>query len=383
MDQQQLRELAAALVKIPSENPLDGPVGETKGERRLAEFVASTLREAGISCELQESVPGRPNVLARVPGESEETVWFDAHLDTVSAEGMEFEPYQARIEGDLLQGRGAADDKGSIAAMMAALIRLARSGSKPPATVLFTATADEEYKMRGMQGLLDSGVTARAAVIGEPTGLEVVAAHKGVVRFSVITRGKAAHGSVPDAGENAIYKMAKVVQALEAYAKRGVGISSHPLLGRGTLNVGVIRGGEYVNVVPDSCVVEIDRRILPGEEPRKAVSELRSYLANAVEDVDAEVTSPTLTVPGMDLPGDHPLAVAVLEAVKQITGKAALGTMSGATHAGPLNRAGIPAVVFGPGAMGQAHTATEALDLNQLAQAADIYELLMRNGATP
>lgn len=383
MDQQQLRELAVELVRIPSENPLEGPVGETKGEGRLAEFVSSKLREAGIACEFQESVPERPSVLARIPGESEESVWFDAHLDTVSAEGMEFEPYQARIEGDLLYGRGAADDKGSMAAMMAALIRVARSGSKPPATVLFTATADEEYRMRGIQGLLAAGVKARVAVIGEPTGLEVVAAHKGVVRFSVITKGKAVHGSCPEAGENAIYKMAQVVRALEAYAKRGVGIATHPLLGRGTLNVGVIRGGEYVNVVPDRCVVEIDRRILPGEEPRKAVSELRSYLANAVEEVDAEVTSPSLTVPGMDLPGDHPLARAVLEAVKQVTGKAALGTMSGATHAGPLSEAQIPAVVFGPGAMGQAHTATEVLDLNQLAQAADIYELLMRNGVTP
>ena len=406
MDQHQLRQLAAELVRIPSENPLDGPVGEGKGEAALAEFVASYLRDAGVACELRDAVPGRPSVVARVPGAGlpaealalqtpsqaeeagpaeagEEAIWFDAHLDTVSAVGMEFDPYAARVEGDVLYGRGASDDKASMAAMMAALIRVAQSGVRPPADIIFTATADEEYRMRGLHSLLEGGLTARAGIIGEPTGLRVITAHKGVVRVTITTRGKAAHGSDPDAGVNAIYKMARVVQALEAYAKGGAGIEAHPILGRGTLSVGVIRGGEYVNVVPDRCVIEVDRRVLPGEEGRKAVSELRNYLSNALEDIEAEVSPPTFLVPGLDLSAEHPLAEAAVAAVKQITGKASLGGMAGATHAGPLGRAGIPAVVLGPGAMGQAHTSTERLDLIQLEKAADVYELLMRNGAMP
>ena len=401
MDGAQLRDLAAELVRIPSENPLDGPVGGGKGEAALAEFVASYLRDAGVACELRDAVPGRPSVVARLPGAGlpaetlepqspsqaeeagpaeagEEAIWFDAHLDTVSAAGMESDPYAGRVEGDVLYGRGASDDKASMAAMMAALIRVAQSGVQPPATIIFTATADEEYRMRGLHSLLESGLTARAAIIGEPTGLKVITTHKGVVRFTITTRGKAAHGSDPDAGVNAIYKMARVVQALEAYAKGGGGFDTHPILGKGTLSVGVIRGGEYVNVVPDRCVVDIDRRVLPGEEGRRVVPELRNYLSNALEDIEFEVSPPGLLVPGLDLSGEHPLAVAALAAVKQVTGKASLGGMAGATHAGPLSKAGISALVLGPGAMGQAHTSTEQLDLTQLEQAADIYELLMR-----
>jgi acetylornithine deacetylase len=383
------------MVAIPSVNPLDGPVGDGRGEAELAAYVHTQLTEAGIWCELRDALPGRPSVLARLPGASEDAVWFDAHLDTVSAEGMAFEPLQrgadgasplfaARTEGDVLYGRGSADDKGSLAAMMAALIRVAGDAVQPPATVIFTATADEEYQMRGLRSLLDSGLRARAAIVGEPTGLEIIVAHKGVARFQVVTRGKAVHSSRPDEGLNAIYAMAAVVQALEAYAKGGVGRESHPLLGRATLSVGIIRGGEYVNVVPDRCQIDVDRRLLPGEEGRRAVTDVRTYLHNAVgQEIDLEVTGPTLLVPGLDISEAEPLVQAALAAAKQVVGRASINGMTGTTHAGPLREAGIPALVFGPGAMGQAHTAAEQLDLSQVEQAAAFYEVLMRNGATP
>jgi len=381
MDQAELRQLAAELVRIPSVNPLDSPVGDGYGEARLAGYIETRLREAGLSVELREAAPGRPSVVARLAGDREEALWFDAHLDTVSAGNMAFEPFEGRIEGDRLYGRGAADDKASLAAMMAALINVARSGSKPPLTVIFTGTADEEYRMRGLRSLLDSGLRARGAIVGEPTGLEIVIAHKGVARFSIATRGKAAHSSRPEEGVNAIYRMARVVQALEAYAKGGVGRETHPLLGKATLSVGVIRGGKHVNVVPDRCEIDVDRRLLPGEDARRAVAQVKAYLSTAVEDVDVEVIGPTLTVPGLSVSSEEPLVQGVAQAVREVTGKAPLTGMMGATHAGPLVAAGIPALVMGPGAMGQAHTATEELDLAQLDQAAAIYEALMRNGA--
>jgi acetylornithine deacetylase len=381
MDAGELRKLAAGLVAIPSVNPLAGPIGDGKGEAEVAAFVASRLQDAGIECELRETLPGRPSVVARIPGESEEALWFDAHLDTVSGDDMEFEPFTPQVEDDLLRGRGAADDKGSLAAMMAAMMALAGSGEKPPATVILTATADEEYQMRGLLALIESGLRARAAVVGEPSGLEVVIAHKGVARFRVATKGKSVHSSQPDQGVNAIYRMGKVIQALEAYAKGGVGREAHPLLGKATLSVGVIRGGDHVNVVPDRCEIEVDRRLLPGEEARKAVGEVRSYLGSTVEeDVGLELIGPDLVVPGLSLRADDPLVQAVSAVLKEVTGKAPANGMMGTTHAGPLAQAGIPAVVFGPGAMGQAHTATEQLDLNQLEQAAAVYEKLMRGG---
>ncbi len=381
MEQADLRKLAAEMVAIPSVNPLDGPVGEGRGEAELAAYVESRLREAGVETERRESVPGRPSLVARLPGAREEAIWFDAHLDTVSGEGMAFEPFAARVEGDILYGRGAADDKGSLAAMMAALLDLARAGERPPLSVILTATADEEHQMRGLYGLLDSGLRAQGAVVGEPTGLEVVIAHKGVCRLSVATRGKSVHSSRPEEGVNAIYRMAKVVQVLEAYAKGGVGRETHPLLGKATLSVGVIRGGEHVNVVPDRCEIDVDRRLLPGEEARKAVAQVKAYLASALdEDVGLEVTGPTLAVPGLSLNSDHALAQGVAQAVRAVTGKASFGGMTGTTHAGPLASAGIPALVVGPGATGQAHTAAEELELRQLEQAAEIYRLIMQTG---
>jgi acetylornithine deacetylase len=383
MDRERLTKLVADLVAIPSINPLEGPLTEGRGEAQLAAFVHSYLQEAGIECELRDALPGRPNVVARLPGASEEAVWFDAHLDTVSAEGMQFEPFAARIEGDQLFGRGSADDKGSLAAMIAALLEVAASGTPPPATILLTATADEEHQMTGLRTLLDSGLQARAAIVGEPTGLEIITAHKGVCRFQITTRGKAVHSSRPEEGVNAIYRMASIVQALEAYAKGGVGSGAHPLLGRATLSVGVIRGGEYVNVVPDSCLIDVDRRLLPGEEGRPAVIDVRTYLTNvADEGLDFEVSDPLLLVPGLDIRGDDPLVQAAAAAIKQVTGKAHLNGMTGTTHAGPLTEAGIPSLVVGPGAMGQAHTATEQLDLTQVEQAAAIYQALMLSGAT-
>ncbi len=384
MEREQLVELVTELVRIPSVNPLEGPVGEGRGEKQVAEFVESWLRQTGVECELREAAAGRPSVVARVEGESEEAVWFDAHTDTVSGEGMEFEPFAARVEGEKLYGRGAADDKGSLGAMMAALTEVAGDGSKPPATVILTATADEEYRMRGLLGLLEEGLAerrVRAGIVGEPTGLEIVIAHKGVARFKIATKGRSVHSSRPEDGVNAIYHMGRVVGALEAYAKGGVGRDTHPLLGKGTLSVGVIRGGEYVNVVPDRCEIEVDRRLLPGEEGRAALNAVRTYLNSAVEEeVGLEVVGPDLVVPGLNVSADSELVQAVGAAVKEVTGKAPLSGMTGTTHAGQMMQAGIPAVVFGPGGVGEAHTAGEELELAQLEQAAAVYEALMRSG---
>jgi acetylornithine deacetylase len=382
MERDELRQLASDMVAIPSVNPLDGPIGEERGEQAMALFVQSRLQAAGIVAELTEAAPGRPSVLARLPGEREEALLFDAHLDTVSGAGME-SPFQPRVENDTLSGRGAADDKGSLAAMMAALIDVARAGGRPPYTILLTATADEEYRMSGMNGLLESQrIAPRAAVVGEPTSLEVVVAHRGVARFAISTVGKAAHGSRPEEGVNAIYRMARVVQALEHYARGGVGRDMHPLLGKATLSVNVIRAGEYANVIPDYCEVIVDRRLLPNEDGRKVIVDVRTYLASAIEDdVGLHVSSPSLFVPGLSMSADDPWVKVVATAVKAVTGKLTISGLSGATHAGPLAQTGVPAVVLGPGSIGQAHTTTEALDLTQLEQAAEIYASLMRTGA--
>jgi acetylornithine deacetylase len=382
MEREQIRKLVADMVAIPSVNSLDDPPDNVRGESRLAAFIEMVLRNAGISCELREAAPGRSSIVARIPGESDEAIWFDAHIDTVSGEGMQFDPFSPRIEGDILYGRGSADNKGSAAAMMAALMGIAQSGVRPPLTVIFSGTADEEFRMRGLLSLLDAGITAKAAIVGEPTDLQVIVAHKGVARFKIITAGKAAHSSRPDLGVNAIYRMGKVIQALEAYARHGVGRESHPMLGKATLSVGVIRGGEYANIVPDRCEIQVDRRLLPGEEGRKAIADVRNYLVDAIPgDIGMEVTAPDILVPALDLSTQSPLVRAVSAKVREAVGKAPLEGMSGTTHAGQFVARDIPALVLGPGKLGQAHTATEELDLTQVEQAAQVYEALMRSGA--
>ena len=381
MDRTQLAKLAADLVAIPSVNPLEGPVGQDRGEKEIAHFVTSRLEEAGVACELRETILDRPSVLARVPGETEEAIWFDAHIDTVSPAGMAFEPFAARIEGEKLYGRGAADNKGSLAGMMAALIAVAKGGAELPATVIFTATADEEYRMLGVLGLLESGLRARAAVVGEPTDLTVIIGHKGFARFKVTTAGKAVHSSRPENGVNAIYRMSRAIRALETYADEVLPRDSLPLFGRRTLSVGVVRGGEYANVVPDRCEAEVDRRLLPGEDGAQAVADVRAYLASQLEgDLGVEVHDPHLMVPGYRVPSDHPFVQAVAAAVARVKGESSLQGMVAATHAGPIAAAGIPVVVLGPGDMGEAHTAEEALDLDSLEQSAAVYEALMRSG---
>ena len=235
--------------------------------------------------------------------------------------------------------------------------------------------------MRGLLGLIESGLTARCAVVGEPTGLDVVVANKGIIRFSVVTKGKAVHSSRPDEGVNAIYRMGRVVQALEAYAKGGVGREKHPLLGKATLSVGVIRGGEYVNVVPDRCEIDVDRRLLPGDDGRKVLMAVRDYLSSALEeDVGLEVSGPDLVIPPLDIPSGHALVQAVSSAAKDVVGRVSLRAMPGTTHAGQLMAAGIPALVFGPGGQGQSHTATEELSLSNLEKATAVYERLMLSG---
>jgi acetylornithine deacetylase len=176
--------------------------------------------------------------------------------------------------------------------------------------------------------------------------------------------------------------MARVVSALEHYAKGGIGRDTHPFLGKATLSVGVIRGGEYVNVIPDRCEIDVDRRLLPEEDGRRAVNDVRTYLASALEgDMELEVSAPKLLVPGLNTSVDDPWVQAVGAEVKQVTGKLSLVGNVATTHAGFISQAGIPALVLGPGSMGQAHTATETLNLVQLEQAAAIYESLMRSGA--
>jgi acetylornithine deacetylase/succinyl-diaminopimelate desuccinylase-like protein len=275
-------KLLSELIALPSVNPAFLPPGDVRaGEQRVADFVAVTAARAGLDIEFQKTLPGRVNLIARLRPKNRisRTILLAPHLDTVpAAHEKQFMP---RREGDRLFGRGACDTKGSVAAMLSAVCDLAKSGQRPRETeIIFAGLVDEESAQAGSRALAAGKLKADLAIVGEPTSLQVVTAHKGNIWLQLETQGKAAHGSRPELGRNAVHAMARVVDALETeYAAALRKRRQHPLLGHATVNVGTICGGTQPNIVPDACTITVDRRTLPGETEAEVKREIESFLA--------------------------------------------------------------------------------------------------------
>jgi acetylornithine deacetylase len=382
-------DLLAELVSINSANASMGAGGSHgSGERELAQRVAELGHDMGAQVSLDEALPGRPNVLVTLPPTGAGTgsprrLLFDVHLDTVPLEPMP-SALTPRIGGGRMWGRGACDTKSSLAAALVALQRLAAVPLRT-AEVCLIGTVDEEYLKTGIAHAVAGGLTADAAIVGEPTDLKPVIAHKGAVRWRLTTVGKAAHTSRPENGNNAIYQMVEVIRVLRERLEPRLAAEVHPLLSPPTLTVGSIQGGVGVNIVPDSCTIAIDRRTLPREDPDGILAEVDSLLAElmaAREDVKVEREAPFLSERGLETPPDAPLVRALQGACRAVLGERADVAPSGVpygTDGTHLTVARIPAVVFGPGNIAQAHTADEWVELAQVEQAADIYYRLMHD----
>ena len=385
--------ILSELVATPSVNPMgrgDCMSAPWALEGRLTDLLAARLeRLPGCRLARQPVAPGRENLLASLEGEPGPAhggalVLLDAHQDTVPADGMTIEPFTPRIEDGRLYGRGACDTKGGMAAMIGALVRLARERPAPRPTVVLAFPVDEEHGFSGVKtltrlwsdGAAGQGLLPRrpdAAVVAEPTSLGIVVAHKGVVRWRCHARGRAAHAAAPSSGENAIYRMAHLLAALESYADRLALQSTHPRCGGATLNVGTIRGGVSVNTVPDCCTIEIDRRLIPGESPGEARRAAVAVLAEqgfAAPRIDHD--PPWMDAPALTDEANGPLAEALAAGVRGVEGEAVVEGVPYATDAAWLAAAGVPAVVFGPGSIAQAHTRDEWIELAQVERAAEI-----------
>ena len=373
-----LARLLSDLVAIPSVNPMGraGLSGPEFLESRLTAYLEQWLGGLGVRLERQRIAPDRDNLLAWYDNpDAHHRILFDVHQDTVPVGGMTIPPFVPTIERGALYGRGSCDVKGSMAAMLVAFARLVRERPRGAASVLLACTVDEEFTHQGSSRLSATNHGASLAIVAEPTLLDIVHCHKGVLRWKIRTEGVACHSSTPEQGENAIYRMAKVLEALERYAvilphdKK-----PHEILGSPTVSVGRIEGGESVNVVPDWCEVEVDRRLIPGEDPGGCLTDARAWLSTQLP---AEVRF-QFSEPGVRMP---PLASAVSDwlepltnAIHRATGR--LPSLRGVpfgTDAGPLSATGTPCVVFGPGDIAQAHTKDEWIDLNQVLQAAEAY----------
>jgi succinyl-diaminopimelate desuccinylase len=368
-------QLLAGLVRIPSVNPMGrGVSGAEFGEAPLARHVVSLLERHGIDARLTDVTPGRPNVLATVDAGARETIMLEAHLDTVHADGMSVDPFGAEIRDGKLYGRGSCDTKGSLAAFLQAMIEVVKGPAPLRYNIVFLATADEEYQFTGARHAMRSGLKADFGIAGEPTSLKIIRAHKGVVRWKLCTTGTAAHAAYPSRGENAIYRMGHVLTRLEAYARGLSAGPAHPLLGTPSLSVGVIEGGQAVNIVPDRCRIEIDRRTLPHEDPEAVVA----GAAACLQGIEGwELLPPHLVAGGMEVPENAPVVRELSGAIRAAVGPVIVEGAYYATDAGTFNAGGIPTVVFGPGDIALAHTATEHIPLAEVRQATDIIRTLL------
>ncbi len=365
------------LVACPSVNPQGrASAGPPFGEAALVEMLSEMLSEWGAGIETREIAPGRPNLIARFgrPG-SGPSLMLEAHSDNVQVDGMTVDPFGAAVEDGKLYGRGACDPKGAMAAMLLAVKQAGGSGELPGA-LYFVSTCDEELGATGAKRLMEDGFRVDAAVVGEPTGLAIVNAHKGTVRVRIETRGRAAHSSTPERGVNAIYHMRRVLEAIEGrLAGELASRPAHPALGRPTVSVGTISGGTQVNIIPDRCVIEVDRRSLPAETREAVLREFEDLLA----DVPDHALEETQYYPSFE---EDPQSLVVRiagAACEKILGREhQCSAAQWSANAGIFKAAGIPCVLFGPGASAQAHTKDEYVELDQVVRAAEVYAEIIR-----
>jgi acetylornithine deacetylase/succinyl-diaminopimelate desuccinylase-like protein len=373
----ELVRLLSDLVATESVNP--AYKGGGRGEVAVAEYIANYLRGLNIEPGLESVLGQRANVLGTLRGTHDATLIFEAHMDTVTLEPMP-DALTPRIRDGRLYGRGACDDKASLAAMLHALTLLQEYADGQHAAILFAATVDEEVAYRGVLALVDFHPTAQGAVVGEPTNLVPVIAHKGVVRFRIRTVGHAVHTAHLDEGNNAIYQMVEIIQALRKQIEPRLTARALPHLGAPTLCISTIHGGLQVNMVPGECVIEIDRRTVPGEAAAQVLAEIDAVLdelRRAEPTFQIERLQPDLTDYALDTPRGAHIALSARAACELIRGKTEFGAVGYGSDASKLSELShIPSIVLGPGDIAQAHTGEEYVEITQLIKAAEIYAQL-------
>jgi len=359
-------ELTQELVRINSENP-------PGNEEAIAKYIKDFLEDLNISTDLIEFEKNRFDVVASLGNGS--GLMLNGHMDTVPAgdvSNWKYNPFEARVVDGKIFGRGTSDMKGGIASILAAVKNLSKENFKRK--LLLTFVADEEVEAKGSRYLVNSRKEIlkdiKYGIMGECTSLDARIAQKGIVKIKVKFKGKAAHGSKPELGINAIYKATEFIQEvrklIEQLKKR-----RNVILGSGTINVGVINGGTKINVVPEFCNVEIDRRLIPGETPKIAVEQLKKILKKLKLKADIETTKNRL-------PMQLDKNLEILKILKSITKTRFIGE-SGYTEAELFYRdAGFPCFSFGPGISELAHVSNEYIPIKNLQRATKIYEELIR-----
>ena len=375
--------LLRRLVSLPSVEPTqtDRPE-EWGGEKRMGDFFADYMVGLGFAIEWQEVMPGRCNVIARRGPEKPERIWLlESHMDTVGVDEMLHDPFAGEVRGGRLYGRGAADCKGAMAAAMDALARIDLAAVEARGdAILYIGAMGEETGNNGARAvlpLLPPRITR--TIVLEPTESQVIHASKGIAALEIDFTGRSAHGSNPEVGLNAIYAATEFIARLKQYAASEAGKHRHPLVGTPSMNVGVIRSGIAPNVVPPACHLELDWRVVPGED----IEDVKAALRGVLEDMKREglcleaVLKQTQQNSPLVTPGDSPLVRELVEACRASGLDSAPGGVRWCCDGSVFCPRSDETVVFGPGSIKQAHATVEYIGTAELEAASDALARLL------
>ncbi len=371
------------LVRIPSVNP--DLVPDADGEAKIANYIADTLAGWGLEVQVREIAEGRLNVIATLEGAGAgRTLLFNGHMDTVGVEGMA-EPYSGEVRDGRLYGRGAIDMKGSLAATMAATKSLIDSGITLRGSVIFTYVADEEYASIGTSAIADDIRQGRlrrpdGAVNTEATGLRVGIGHKGFTWLEVVTEGKAAHGSRPDLGVDAIAQMGKLLVEVDRLQEQLAAGDQHSLLGAGSVHASLVNGGREMSSYPARCTLRLERRTVPSESADSVAEEIEEIISRlSTEDPAFHASSRVMLVrnPWQADPRSQ-IVKTTAAAIEAVTGApSATMTQTGWLDSALLGDVGIPTVICGPSGEGL-HAEVESIDVTSLGTCTEIYAEIIR-----
>jgi succinyl-diaminopimelate desuccinylase len=373
--------VASSLISIESHRDAPGR------ERPCAERIAAIFRGWGIEARLEPVIEGRPNVVAVLPGSGGgASLMLNGHIDTVPAYEMDYPPFAPRVEDGKLLGRGSVDMKGAIACMMVAMRLLKDSGESLPGDLIFTGVVNEEDRSEGTEQLVRNGPKADRCVVGEPTGLALMAAHRGLEWLQFEFIGKAAHGGTPEKGVNAISMAARLVRRVEDRLVPELRTRIHPLMGSAVMNFGTIRGGTQPSTVADRCVLQVDRRWLPSEKLSRVLGEYEDIISSLSDEDPSFRCSMTRMESNMATMDHYPMEIAVddplVTDLRSIlvglgTPEPRIAAFGGWTDASLISNFGhIPCLVFGPGDLAVAHSRREFVPVEELRTATLAYALL-------
>jgi acetylornithine deacetylase/succinyl-diaminopimelate desuccinylase family protein len=374
IDENFLMERLKEMIAIKSENPFDEEPRPGYREKEMGEYYAETMTNLGLEVDYNDILPGRPNVFGHSKGLANgPTLMLAGHMDTARTDGYE-DAYDVKVEEGKIFGRGACDMKAALAAYLEVARILKTAKVKLNGNLILAGIMDEEYRMLGSQDIGKNGPHADQGIIGEPCDLTICPTNKGRVSTYIRTFGTAAHSSVPENGDNAISRMAKVIQIFSDYNEELLKAEPHQLCGYGRFNPGVIRGGVQVNMVPDHCELEVDRRTLPGETKEKVYDEFHLRLNRLVQEDPGfkyKISEPTWLIPPNEISSKEAVVKSLLSAHEQVLGRAAQVTAFPAGSDAPYM--GFPTVVCGPGSITQAHSTREFVSLEQVVGSVKMY----------